>query len=173
MPRKYKTNRVGRPPGVTKVSEERVRAAILKHRGCAFVVCKALGISEPTFYEYLRRWPELNEVLRFARELELDKAESALFRAVDNGEAWSVCFLLKTRGRERGYSEKLDLTVGTEQVKVVETVVRSRQEAREILRLNAEGKLGLIAPPVDSSASSGEDRSENEEMGPPVIGEAG
>jgi len=35
-----------------------------------------------------------------------DNAESALNRAVINGEAWAVCFTLKTQGKDRGYIER-------------------------------------------------------------------
>ena len=39
------------------------------------------------------------------RESPLDNAESALDDAVDKGEGWAVCFLLKCLGRDRGYVE--------------------------------------------------------------------
>lgn len=43
-------------------------------------------------------------------ELRLDIAESALDKAVEAGEAWAVCFFLKTRGKARGYTERHEVT---------------------------------------------------------------
>lgn len=34
----------------------------------------------------------------------LDHAESSLQKAVLKGEAWAVCFFLKTQGKSRGYT---------------------------------------------------------------------
>lgn len=40
-----------------------------------------------------------------------DNAESALNRAVINGEAWAVCFTLKTQAKDRGYVERVQQEV--------------------------------------------------------------
>ena len=40
----------------------------------------------------------------------LDNTESALYVAALRGEAWAVCFLLKTQGKSRGYVERAELT---------------------------------------------------------------
>ena len=40
----------------------------------------------------------------------LDVGELSLLRAVQNGEAWAVCFLLKTQGKQRGYIERAEIS---------------------------------------------------------------
>jgi hypothetical protein len=39
-----------------------------------------------------------------------DNAESALYSAVLGGEAWAVCFYLKTQAKDRGYVERQEMT---------------------------------------------------------------
>ncbi|MEI8016283.1 MAG: hypothetical protein D4R81_07615 [Nitrospiraceae bacterium] len=43
----------------------------------------------------------------------LDEAEAALHKAVMRGEAWAVCFTLKTQGKGRGYTERLEVSKPT------------------------------------------------------------
>ena len=49
-------------------------------------------------------------------------AELSLFKAIQTGEAWAVCFYLKTQGKDRGYVERyetqLDLTIRREAEKL-------------------------------------------------------
>jgi hypothetical protein len=41
-----------------------------------------------------------------------DDAESALYKAALAGEAWAVCFFLKTQAKDRGYVERVQHRVG-------------------------------------------------------------
>lgn len=43
-------------------------------------------------------------------ERQVDLAEGQLYRAIKAGESWAVMFLLKTRGKTRGWTEKLDVS---------------------------------------------------------------
>jgi hypothetical protein len=52
----------------------------------------------------------------------LDEAESQLGAAVRRGEGWAVCFLLKTRGRERGYVERSVMDVNAKVMTVADLV---------------------------------------------------
>lgn len=52
--------------------------------------------------------PELVRICKDAREGMIDHAVSSLYRAIIKGEAWAVCFFLKTQGKSRGYIENID-----------------------------------------------------------------
>jgi len=54
----------------------------------------------------------------------LDNAESVLYKAVLNGEAWAVCFFLKCQGKSRGYIERQETVAKEEIAEVVTRVVR-------------------------------------------------
>lgn len=49
---------------------------------------------------------------------QLDLAESQLKVAVSKGEAWAICFTLKTKGRKRGYVERLTIQVQDERTRI-------------------------------------------------------
>ena len=36
-------------------------------------------------------------------------AELALYKAIQDGEGWAVCFYLKTQGKQRGYIERQEI----------------------------------------------------------------
>ena len=66
------------------------------------IAARRLGVSRQTLWKYLQRWPELAEIVSDRLEERLDIAESKLDRAIMKGEAWAICFFLKTRGKDRG-----------------------------------------------------------------------
>ncbi len=87
---------------------ELVAAAITDLQGNVSAVAKRFGVARQSVSELIEKRPSLQRVQRDAKEGMLDNAESSLYRAVIKGEAWAVCFFLKTQGRVRGYSERLD-----------------------------------------------------------------
>lgn len=59
-----------------------------------------------TLHKTISKSDQLQQVVHDARQSMCDNAESALNRAVINGEAWAVCFTLKTQAKDRGYVER-------------------------------------------------------------------
>ena len=94
----------------TKLTAAAVTAAIRDMNGNISAVARRLGVCRQTVYNYIERHPSVKDVLTEARETMIDNAESALYRAVLNGEAWAVCFFLKTQGKSRGYVERQEVT---------------------------------------------------------------
>jgi hypothetical protein len=85
---------------------ELVAAALADLQGNVAGAAKRFGVARQSVADLIERRPALQQVLQDAREGMLDNAESSLYRAVLAGEAWAVCFFLKTQGRTRGYVEK-------------------------------------------------------------------
>jgi hypothetical protein len=85
---------------------ELVAAAVTELSGNVAAVAKRFGVARQSVADLIDRRPALRTVARDAREGMLDNAESALYRAVLAGEAWAVCFFLKTQGKSRGYVER-------------------------------------------------------------------
>lgn len=97
--------------------------AIPEHRGNFSSIARACGVTRVAVWDYVQRHPELQPLLKDAREARLDNGEHSLDRAVDAGEAWAVTLLLKTQGRDRGYVEKTEVDVNNVTRLVVEEVV--------------------------------------------------
>jgi len=74
------------------------------------VAARILHCDLKTVESYCRTDPRIAEVRRSEHESMLDVGELALLRAVQRGEAWAVCFLLKTQGKQRGYIERAEFS---------------------------------------------------------------
>ena len=86
--------------------------AIRDTRGLTSLAASRLRCSAETVRNYCRRYPTVAQAMREERESMLDVAELSLFTAIQEREAWAVCFFLKTQGRERGYIERHEVTGG-------------------------------------------------------------
>lgn len=103
-----------------KFKPETVITAIQKANGKVSLAAKSLKCSRQTVMNYVNEYPVVKEALEDARELTLDIAEDKLFKAIKKGEAWAICFYLKTQGKSRGYIERQEFTGSDgEAVKVV------------------------------------------------------
>lgn len=94
---------------MARLSDKRIINALRETRGLVAVAARKLGCSRTTIYDRIEKSPAVREALEEARDYTLDTAESSLFRAIENGEAWAVCFYLKTQGKGRGYVERQEV----------------------------------------------------------------
>lgn len=86
-----------------KFTDAQGEEALLKNYGNVSAAARALGVAHSTLWERIERSERLQAARKEAEEQTLDMAEAALVEAVRSGAAWAVCFLLKTKGRRRGY----------------------------------------------------------------------
>lgn len=93
-----------------KFTFEQINKSLVKHRGTIALTADHLGCSTQTLYNYLKRFPGLQDTINHFRERRVDKAEIALERAIERGEAWAIALTLKTLGRSRGYVEKQEIS---------------------------------------------------------------
>lgn len=88
--------------------EDLVIGAIANFNGNIWALAKQFKTPRTTFLAYVERHPRVREALVEAEEDRIDIAEASLMRSVQNGEAWAVSLLLKTKGKRRGYIERSD-----------------------------------------------------------------
>ena len=113
MPDERKANGLGvltAKNGGNHYTTAQVIQAIRDTRGLTSLAAKRLRCSAETVRNYCRRYPTVAQAMREEREAMLDVAELSLFTAIQEREAWAVCFFLKTIGRARGYIERHELT---------------------------------------------------------------
>jgi hypothetical protein len=101
--------KTGRPPK-PRLKLVEVAAALAELQGNIAAVARRFDVHRSSLQEFIGKSTELQKVLQDARDGMVDNAESALYRAVIGGEAWAVCFFLKTQGKARGYIERSEVT---------------------------------------------------------------
>jgi len=86
-----------------------VLEALIKCRGIVSDACAMAGIGRTTFYDWLEQDPEFAKGVELAKEAAIDYVEGYLYKNIEKGLEASTIFYLKTRGRARGYAEKIDI----------------------------------------------------------------
>lgn len=89
---------------------------IYEKKGCNITAtCTALGIARKTFYEWREKKKKLAEGLEAAEEAIIDFAESKLVEHINNDDVQALIFFLRTKGKKRGYVEKIETDVNINQ----------------------------------------------------------
>lgn len=92
----------------TAKNKENLLKALKKSLGVVSTACDNVGITRPTFYSYLQNDSRFRQAVEEINERTLDFAESSLFRQIDEGNTTATIFYLKTRGKDRGYVERVE-----------------------------------------------------------------
>jgi len=93
-----------------KYTPQEIIDALEVSRGLIAPAARNLGCSRDTIRKYLAEYPEVAKAKADMREAVTDSAESSLYRAIEDREAWAVCFYLKTQAKDRGYAERAEVT---------------------------------------------------------------
>lgn len=76
-----------------------------------YLTAKRLGCSHTTVYNYIRNYVSVRDAWEAQGGEVGDTAELRLYQAILDGQAWAVAFYLKTKGKQRGYTEKLEVAI--------------------------------------------------------------
>ena len=93
-----------------RITVDGVISAIRASKGMVSIAARKAGIDRTTMYDYIKKYPAVATALQDEREATTDTAELALYSAIQEKEAWAVCFYLKTQGKGRGYVERQEIT---------------------------------------------------------------
>lgn len=93
--------------------------ALEKSLGIVTSACKSVGISRETHYAWMREDEEYKAAVESIGDVALDFAESQLHKQIKEGSTAATIFLLKTKGKKRGYIERIE-NVEIEQPSIVE-----------------------------------------------------
>ena len=93
-----------------KFTVDEMELALTAANGFASTAARALECSGATVRSYIRRYPELQTVQEDATEKFLDLAESELMKKVEKGDFRAIAFVLKCKGKTRGYVERTETT---------------------------------------------------------------
>jgi hypothetical protein len=84
--------------------------ALEKTMGIIHTACQMTNVARATFYRWINEDKEFAKEVEEIKDLQMDYVESKLIKNIGDGKETSIIFYLKTKGRNRGYSENLDIT---------------------------------------------------------------
>ncbi len=93
-----------------KFKVEQVEAALRASAGLHYLAADKLRCSPSTITNYVERYKSLQKAVVESRETTKDIAEAELIKKIKRGDTVSIIFFLKTQGKERGYTERQELT---------------------------------------------------------------
>ena len=73
-------------------------------------IARRLGVNWHTADTWVKQYDETKQALQDESEAILDLAESTLFRSIKDGNSQDAKWLLSTKGKNRGYNERQEIT---------------------------------------------------------------
>lgn len=110
--KKNKTNQE-RTPAATAQGKADMLAALKRSIGIVTSAARTVGIDRRTHTNWMNTDPDYAAAVAEIQEEALDHVEAALFQKVKDLDTASIIFYLKTKGKTRGYVER----VQTQEVK--------------------------------------------------------
>lgn len=98
------------------IKDSAIIDALRACKGLIYLAARKLRCDPSTIHRRANRSQKIKAVIEQERQEFVDTAELALLNAVAKGEAWAVCFALKTQGRMRGYWERQEVRQETKVV---------------------------------------------------------
>jgi hypothetical protein len=112
-----------------KVTDQEFAIMLEKAGGLKTRVAKQLGVTLPAVCHRIKRSRYLSEVCKTVEEQVLDLAEAGLIKAARDGEPWAITFILKCKGRKRGWIERQDIAFGGDAEALPPPIVLSVHDA--------------------------------------------
>jgi hypothetical protein len=101
--------------------------ALEKSLGVVTAACKSVGIGRTTHYMWMDQDPQYKRAVEEISDVALDFAETHLHKQIKEGSSTSTIFYLKTKGKKRGYIERQEVDLGTDNHFRVE-VIRNEED---------------------------------------------
>ena len=84
--------------------------ALEQSLGVVTSACKKVGIGRTTFYDWMRSDEEFAKQVKDIEDIAIDFAESQLHKQIKEGNTSATIFYLKTKGKNRGYVERQEIS---------------------------------------------------------------
>jgi len=89
-----------------RISHKEILKALELSKGIISQAAKILKVNRSTLYRRIKKSGKLQRAVEEGRELILELAEEKLIKLLEKENTAAILFVLKTLGKNRGYSEK-------------------------------------------------------------------
>ena len=93
------------------IKKESMIQALESSLGVVTTACKKVDVPRSTFYKWIKEDADFAEQVKDITNIALDFAESQLHKQISDGSTTATIFLLKTKGKDRGYVEKQQIEI--------------------------------------------------------------
>lgn len=109
----------------TEQNKKNVLKALEKSLGVVTTACKLAEVGRTQYYTWLKEDEAFKTAVNDIENITLDFAESQLHKQIRDGNTTATIFFLKTKGKKRGYVERME-TEHTLDPEVVNKLVLGR-----------------------------------------------
>jgi len=95
--------------------------------GIITAACQKAKVPRSTFYNWMKEDSIFRNEAEAIFEAQTDFVESKLLENIKSNDTTAIIFYLKTKARDRGYSEKIDITA-----KSSKEVILIKEEAKKV-----------------------------------------
>lgn len=96
-------------PAPKKYTQETILEAVKGSGAIVSTVARRLQCEWITAKRYIEKWEATQRAFQDEEETILDMAESKLYEAIQNNDIQAAKWILSTKGKSRGYSERQEL----------------------------------------------------------------
>lgn len=105
-----------------KYTQENILEAIKGSGAIVSTVARRLGCEWITAKRYIEKWETTQRAFLDEEETILDMAEGKLYEAIQNNDIQAAKWILSTKGKRRGFSEKQEIEHSSKEPIVIEIV---------------------------------------------------
>ena len=139
-----------------KFTQAQVIAALRETKGMVYLAAKRLGCEAQTIYNYRDRYPAVRAEMEQQDGEVDDAAEMKLYQAIIAGEPWAVQFRLRTKGKGRGYVERVQQEVSGPNGGPIQTEHTEKHDLSKLTSDQLRELRGLLAKATtDEPAGAG------------------
>lgn len=109
----------------TDINKEKFLSLFFQHTGNISHICKTIGIHRTTYYLWLEKDKKFKAMIEAELEGLIDFVESKLFNLINDKNVAAVIFFLKTKGKGRGYVERVEQLLQGDEFKPLRVIVTS------------------------------------------------
>lgn len=98
------------PPRPVKHTPEKVIAALTETKGMVYLAARKLGCDPSGIYKLIKRSAAVRDAWEAIKGETTDTVELKLWQRILDNDLAAITFYLKTKGKDRGYSERTEVT---------------------------------------------------------------
>ena len=128
---------------MVKITKQRFKQALNGTGGIMLSIANNMGVTREGVYKWIKKHPDMQELRLQEEEKIIDIAENSLFTQAKDKEQWATKYLLSTKGKRRGYTEKQEVEHSGQGITInlVETSVEEILDGKARDKSKAKGDI--------------------------------